>query len=377
MPRSDETTNSVLPALPDQKGYRHFGDGKAGEIVAARLQGYYVGGATYVDLACDTNGALSVSATGIIGISLGQNTMSQSVPVTMASDQSAMPIHGSVTASGSVAVTGGIIGTITNSVAVTGTVTATGSVTVSGSVAVTGGIIGTITNSVAVTGTVTATGSVAITGGTIGTITNSVASTVANGANITLGAIADAAWDGASTTTSSVVALLKKIYAGTLTIGGDVAHDGVDAGNPVKYGGKAATAPPAAVSAADRVNAQFDIYGKQVVLSGGLREDRANQQTSVSTTTETVVVTADATYKLDLYGLTLANTSASACKVTVKDGTAGTTRFVFQVPAGDTRGFMVDPSGACKQSAANANWTVTCGTSVSTLEVTALTVRSL
>lgn len=165
--------------------------------------------------------------------------------------------------------------------------------------------------------------------------------------------------------------------AGNTLVTGNIAHDGVDAGAPIKVGGIAKTAPPTAVAAADRVNAMFDIYGKQIVR-GALREDLANQVTTItSSTAETTIVTADATYKLDLYGLTLSNTSATATKVTIKDATVGTTRFILYVPAGDMRGFMLPPDAAHKQAAVNNNWTVTCGTSVATLEITALTVRSL
>lgn len=158
---------------------------------------------------------------------------------------------------------------------------------------------------------------------------------------------------------------------------GNIAHDGVDAGAPIKIGGKARTAPPTAVAASDRVDAMFDIYGKQIFREA-LREDIDWQQTQISSSTsETTIVTADATYKKDIFFLSVANTSATACKVTLKDSTTGTVRWVGYVPAGDMRGFVVSPSGALKQAAANNNWTLTCGTSVAAIEVTAAWVRSL
>lgn len=99
----------------------------------------------------------------------------------------------------------------------------------------------------------------------------------------------------------------------------------------------------------------------------------SNQQTTItSSTAETTIVTADATYKLDLYGLILTNTSATATKVTIKDSTTGTTRMVFQVPATDTRGFMLPADSGHKQATVNNNWTATCGTSVASIEITAL-----
>ena len=46
------------------------------------------------------------------------------------------------------------------------------------------------------------------------------------------------------------------------SVTGDVAHDGVDAGEPIKFGGRAGSALPTAVANADRVNAYFDLNGR-------------------------------------------------------------------------------------------------------------------
>lgn len=160
------------------------------------------------------------------------------------------------------------------------------------------------------------------------------------------------------------------------SVSGDVAHDGVDAGEPVKVGGKALTAQPTAVAANDRVNAMFDIYGRQVTLNA-LREMKGSQKTTItSSASETTIVTADATYKLDLYGLIIANTSATAASVTIKDSTAGTTRFILYIPAGDTRGFVLPMDAGHLQAAVNNNWTATC-TSVASIEITAMFVKNL
>lgn len=50
-----------------------------------------------------------------------------------------------------------------------------------------------------------------------------------------------------------------------LAVGGGTAHDAVDSGNPVKFGGKVATSTPTPVADGDRVNAWFDSYGRQIV----------------------------------------------------------------------------------------------------------------
>lgn len=167
--------------------------------------------------------------------------------------------------------------------------------------------------------------------------------------------------------------------AGTFAVqaSGNVAHDSVDSGNPVKTGGMAKTANPTAVSDGDRANFITDKLGKQIVV-GAIRDLKGQQKTTItSSTTETTIVTAVTSTFLDLYGLIIANTSASACKVTIKDSSGGTTRFVFYVPAGDTRGFMLPVDSAVPQATVNTAWTATCGTSVDSIEITALYVKNI
>lgn len=160
-------------------------------------------------------------------------------------------------------------------------------------------------------------------------------------------------------------------------VSGTVPHDTVDAGEPVKIGGQARSTNPTAVADADRVNAIFDKVGKQVVV-GSIRDMKGVQQTTItSSVAETTIVTAVASTFLDLYGLIIANTSATACKVTIKDATSGTTRTIIEVPATDTRGFMLNESAGIVQATANNNWTATCDTSVASIEITALYVRNV
>lgn len=104
------------------------------------------------------------------------------------------------------------------------------------------------------------------------------------------------------------------------------------------------------------------------------RSNRGQQQTTItSSVSETTIITANATKALDLYGLILSNTSATGIYVTIKDSTAGTTRAIIYVPAGDTRGFMLPATDGIEQSAgANNNWTATCSSSIASLNVTAL-----
>lgn len=158
---------------------------------------------------------------------------------------------------------------------------------------------------------------------------------------------------------------------------GEIAHDAVDSGNPQKIGGQARTTNPTAVADADRVNAIFDKLGKQVVV-GAIRELKGIQQTNINaSTSETTIVTAVASTYLDLYGLVITNNSSTTTKVTIKDATAGTTRFVFEVAGTLTVGFTLPVDSAVPQASTNNNWTATCGTSVNSVDITAMYVKNL
>lgn len=96
-----------------------------------------------------------------------------------------------------------------------------------------------------------------------------------------------------------------------------------------------------------------------------------------SNTTEQVLIPGYADAVADIYCLIIANTSASACKVTIKDSDeAGATQLVFEVPATDTRGFTLPRKDAIQQTNPNKPWTVTCGTSLDSIEVTALFTKN-
>lgn len=163
---------------------------------------------------------------------------------------------------------------------------------------------------------------------------------------------------------------------GNTRIVGNRDSDAVDAGEPVKTGGQARTTNPTAVADADRVNFIADKLGKQVVV-GSIRELKGRQTTTITaSTSETTIVTAAASTFLDLYGLILANSGTTATTVQLRDATAGTVLATFYVPAGDTRGFMLPESAALAQTTVNTNWTAQCGSSTSSMIITALYVKN-
>jgi hypothetical protein len=56
---------------------------------------------------------------------------------------------------------------------------------------------------------------------------------------------------------------------GALDIQGDVAHDAVDSGNPIKLGGRAGSVTQSAVAVGDRVEAAFSLVGAQLIAGIG------------------------------------------------------------------------------------------------------------
>lgn len=66
---------------------------------------------------------------------------------------------------------------------------------------------------------------------------------------------------------------------------GDVAHDGADAGNPVKVGAKAASALPTAVANNDRANAISDLFGR--ILTSHIDPAMAVHKNKTYTSTQT------------------------------------------------------------------------------------------
>ncbi len=180
--------------------------------------------------------------------------------------------------------------------------------------------------------------------------------------------------------TSNALDINIKSSGATFTVqaAGDVASASADSGNPVKVGGQARTTNPAAVTDGQRVNAIFDKLGKQISVPA-IRVLKGTQHTTITSSTAetTAVAAAGSGVFADVYRLVIANTSATGSSVTIKDATAGTTRYVFWVPANDTRGFSGDAGSATIQSSSNNNWTATCGTSVASIEITADYVQNL
>ena len=159
-------------------------------------------------------------------------------------------------------------------------------------------------------------------------------------------------------------------FAADVPVKGTTAADAALTSAPVTVGGRAANALPTAVSNADVVNAMLDLYGRQIIRAAP-RELLGKQYTALTNGSVTAIVTADASHKLDLYGLVISNTTASAVDVLIEDVSADV--FTITVPADDTRGFMLPVDAAIPQAAVNTAWNATGANGVN---ITALFVKN-
>lgn len=248
-----------------------------------------------------------------------------------------------------------------------------------------------------------------------GTFAVQSAATIADGADVAIGAKADAAATATDTTPVSGISIWKQISktiqaalgagqttkaaSSSVTIASDQdpAHDAADAGNPIKLGGYAKAAAPADVNAdGDRVNAWFLRNGAQTVAitaAGALVGATSNaldvniksgNPTSIAVTgmdkfttgyyvsvaasqTDSVIQSSAGAAGDYLEGVLVIPATTAAGVVTIKDNATtlisyaggGTTALLTLTP------FFI-PVGAVSRSGA---WKVTTGANVSILAI--------
>lgn len=242
-----------------------------------------------------------------------------------------------------------------------------------------------------ITSLITALGSPFQAGGSIGN--TSFASTVADGADVTLGAKADAKSAATDITPITIVSILKQISAylgatlgvtqsGTWTVqpgntanttawkvdgsavthpvslasvpshavtnagtfatqaacAGDIAHDAADSGNPTKIGAKASTslAGLTVVANADRSDLFCGVDGVQYVRQYCLEDvvqERTTNTDGASTAFASGLAAPGAGVRLWIKSVDICNSSASFCTVDLRDGAAGSVLWTLPVPA--------------------------------------------
>lgn len=371
------------------------GEGAAtnGMRVAIATDSTVIGAVTETAPATDTassgiNGRLQRIAqrlTALIALlpaSIGQKAKAASFAVTIASDQDALPVSdggGSLTVDGTVAVSGTV--TVDTELATADLDTGAGSdnrVAVGMVLAESGGglLVGSahpmpISGTVSVSGAVDTELTTADLDTGAGTDTRAVvglAIAESGGAQL-VGSAHPLPISGTVTANAGT---------GTRTITGDVAHDAVDSGSPVKVGGKARQTNPTAVADGDRVDASFDDVGRQIIQPIQARDLISHQHTQIaSSSSETTVVTAGGSGVFnDIVSIMITNQTATAVNATLKDSTGGTTRAIIAIPA--SGGAIFQPATIFPQlAAANNNWTITLSSASVTVNITALFAKNV
>jgi len=113
-----------------------------------------------------------------------------------------------------------------------------------------------------------------------------------------------------------------------------------------------------------------------VASPASVRAIKQRSKTSIAGTSETTIVSAGpAGIFNDLYGVIIANTGAVTTKVDLRDTTGGAVQITLEVPANDTRGFMLPAPSSTDQTGSATNWTAQAASSTN-LEITAFFVTN-
>lgn len=119
------------------------------------------------------------------------------------------------------------------------------------------------------------------------------------------------------------------ITLGGNPVTGDTAHDAVDAGRPIKIGGKANTSLPTAVSDGDRVDASFDTQGRQRIVAdhstgsiGNGRKIVTTAGTAVSLASSTACKWVQVQAETDNTGVIVAGGSGVVASLSTRSGVA-------------------------------------------------------
>ncbi len=151
------------------------------------------------------------------------------------------------------------------------------------------------------------------------------------------------------------------------TVGSNSATGSAVPANAFYLGGDAATSLPTAASGGNLTGLMVDKFGRLVVLPGAMRDLVASTTTTISSGSETTIVSATASTFHDLTAVVISNTSATATRVDFRDTTAGSVIFAVYMPAGDTRGVVFQTPQP--QTTVNTNWTCQLSSAVTDIRV--------
>jgi len=154
----------------------------------------------------------------------------------------------------------------------------------------------------------------------------------------------------------------------TITSQGDVAHDAVDSGNPLKIGLQARTTDPSVVANADRVNGISDTLGKQIVLVGSNHDRKVvGNTTRTNTTAADVIAAQGAGVRTVVTNILVTNAHVSVnTKVEIRDGT---TVRVLGFARSDGGGYALHNPSGLFISTANTAVTARCVTTGADVDI--------
>jgi len=193
---------------------------------------------------------------------------------------------------------------------------------------------------------------------------------VTNAGTFAVQAAQSGTWNVGTVTTLTTCSTVTAVS--TLT-GGGIAHDSADSGNPHKIGGKAKSSLSAitTVAADDRTDLFADVDGVLLVRQDAPLADNVSGVASITNGSSTSVIAAQGSgVKTYITDVTISNTSATAVTVDLRDGTAGSVKWTFPVPANTAGvvhsfrrplGFSANTAVAADPSASASTITVSLG----------------
>ena len=122
----------------------------------------------------------------------------------------------------------------------------------------------------------------------------------------------------------------------SVTVAGTQGDNSATIPNHVPGGVKMLSAQPTAGTTGRTTSLMGDLAGRQIIKQLGFPQANVFGRVTLTTTTETTLIAAVASNRLELDNLVIANRDSAATTVDIRDTTGGTVRWSIIVPAGQT-----------------------------------------
>lgn len=151
------------------------------------------------------------------------------------------------------------------------------------------------------------------------------------------------------------ITVISGALTSTISVGDSAARAADNGGNPVKMGGIARQTNPTAFADGDRSNISTDDVGRQLTRPIQVRDLLATAYTTISTGTETTILTAGAATYLDCIWMAFANSSNASQQIDIRAVSGGNIIHTAVIPANGTIGWA--PPVPWPQDATGNAWT--------------------